>query len=138
MAKALILIVDQSRETRAMYADCFRFHGYDVAEAATAVQGFRLFRQLQPDLIVTELADDPEWTRVIELVRRDRVGRSTAIIACSTSIEPGWPHPPPGVEVDSALAKPISPRELLLEAEHLLGRRFESFSAPASTVAAPV
>jgi hypothetical protein len=59
-----------------------------------------------------------------------------AIIACSTSIEAGWPHPPAGVEVDSALAKPVTPRELLLEAEHLLGNRFTSPGQPAPAVAA--
>jgi hypothetical protein len=70
-------------------------------------------------------------------VRRDRIGRSVAIIACSTSIEAGWPHPPAGVEVDSALAKPVTPRELLLEAEHLLGSRFATLDAPESALAAP-
>lgn len=120
MPKALILIIDESEVTRAMYGDYFRHHGFAVAEAANGTEGLRLFRQRRPDLIVTELSDRPEWMQSIRSIRA-LAGRRTAMIACSTTIDATWPVAPPGLDVDVALAKPISPRALLDQAQHLLG-----------------
>lgn len=121
MDTALILIIDESEDTRAMYGDYFRYHGYAVAEAADGAEALRLYYRLQPDLIVTELSDEPEWIRAIRTMRGQGGGRKTATIACSTTIDATWPYAPPGVDVDMALAKPTSPRTLLLQAQHLLG-----------------
>jgi CheY-like chemotaxis protein len=123
MERALILIIDQSPETRAMYADIFRHYGYTVAEAADSAEGVRLFHELRPDLIVTELSNEPEWVRALRAVRDDANGPRPATIACSTSIDPHWPCAPPGIDVDLALPKPTSPRKLLTEAQQLLARR---------------
>lgn len=122
MQNALILIIDTSPETRSMYAEYFRYHGYSVAEAADASEGVRLFQKLQPNLVVTELSDEAEWLQAIRILRWPETGGRTAVIACSTWIDPKWPVVPPGIDVDVALAKPTSPRTLLLEAEQLLAR----------------
>jgi DNA-binding response OmpR family regulator len=122
MGKALILIIDPSRETRAIYADYFRFHGYDVVEAGDGAEGVRLYGELAPDLVVTELSGDPDWVPALGVVRSRGAGSRTPIIACSTVIDAHWPYAPSGLEVDSALAKPTSPRKLLMVAEHLLSR----------------
>jgi DNA-binding response OmpR family regulator len=123
MAKALILIIDESRDTRTMYADYFRYHGYAVAEAANGMEGARISREIQPDLIVTELTGEVDWLRAIRVVGHNGTARETAVIACSTVIDPCRPWLPHGVDIDAALAKPASPRTLLHEVEHLLGRR---------------
>jgi CheY-like chemotaxis protein len=120
MHRALILIIDPSRETRTIYADYFRHYGYAVAEAGSGHEGAALARSLRPDLIVTELSEDHDWVQAIRVVRDDGSTRETAIIACSTLIEPSWPCAPAGVEVDSALPKPTSPRTLLDEVQRLL------------------
>jgi DNA-binding response OmpR family regulator len=120
MHKALILIIDESDVTRAMYGDYFRHHGFAVVEAASGTEGLRLFRQRRPDLIVTELSDRPEWMQSIRSIRA-LGGRNTGMIACSTTIDATWPVAPPGLDVDVALAKPTSPRALLDQARHLLG-----------------
>jgi CheY-like chemotaxis protein len=121
--KALILIIDQSSDTRAMYADCFRHHGYAVAEAADSHEGLALSRSLRPDLIVTELSTEHEWVQAIRVIRGNGVAGETAIIACSSSIEPSWPCVPEGIDVDRALPKPTSPSTLLMAAEQLLAGR---------------
>jgi CheY-like chemotaxis protein len=120
MRKALILIIDQSQDTRAMYGDYFRHHGYTVVEAADGMEGVRLFRQFQPDLVVTELSEEQEWMGAIRSIVAGSSGWKPASIACSTSIDPSWPFPPPGVDVDMAVPKPVSPRSLLEQAEQLL------------------
>lgn len=123
MAKALILIIDKSGETRSMYGDYFRYHDYEVAEAADAAEGMLVFSELRPDLVVTELSEEPEWMRGVQTLRRWGRSRATGMIACSTTIDASWPFAPPGVDVDRALPKPLSPRELLLEAEAVLAER---------------
>lgn len=123
MDRTLILLIDASGDTRAMYGDYFRYHGYAVAEAADGPEGLRLFRTLRPDLVVTELSDDPDWMRAIRTICGVGARRTTATIACSTTIDATWPLAPPSLDVDLALPKPISPRNLLLHAQHLLDAR---------------
>jgi CheY-like chemotaxis protein len=123
MEKPLILIIDRSEYTRAMYGDCFRHHGYAVMEAADGVEGLNLFREVEPDLVVTEVSRDPDWIEAIRAMRSPGPGRHTATIACSVTIDPAWPFAPAGFDVDLALAKPISPRALLLQAERVLAVR---------------
>lgn len=123
MARALILIIDPSPETRAMYGDCFRHHDFTVMEAAEGGEGVRLLPVLEPDLVVTELTEEPKEFRALNTLRWPRPGRETAMILCSVRIDPRWPHAPHGIDVDVVLPKPLSPRALLLEAEHLLIRR---------------
>ena len=132
MAKGLILIIDESAETREMYADCFRYHDYDVIEAADGIEGAQLFQQQRPDLIVTELSGDPQWMRALRTIRWPTSGGRTAMIACSTWIDRAWPSAPAGIEVDVVLPKPTLPNELLAEAESLLARQaYEQLRVPA-------
>jgi DNA-binding response OmpR family regulator len=123
MARALILIIDPSPETRAMYADCFRHHDFDVAEAADGAEGVRLLPVVEPDLVVTELSTGPDGAQALSEMRRPVPDRETPMILCSVRIDPEWPCAPSGIDVDVVLPKPLSPRTLLLEAEHLLIRR---------------
>ncbi len=117
----LILIVDPHRETREMYGDYFRYHGYAVAEAATSPEALFLAAELEPELVVTELSDEPEWLAAVRAIRRPGRSRPPAVIACSNSIDRRWPGAPPGVDVDRALPKPTSPRALLQVVRQLLG-----------------
>lgn len=121
MQNALILIIDQSSATRQMYADYLRHHGYRVVGASDSAEGLRLSRSMRPELIVTELAADREWIQAIQVMKRNGTARETAIIACSTFIDPRWPCVPDDVAVDRALPKPTAPRDLLREIERLLG-----------------
>lgn len=133
MAKELILIIDASAETRSMYGDYFRYHGYEVAEAPDAAEGVQLLSELRPDLVVTELSEEPEWVEGIRTLRRSGTGEERAMIACSTRIDPTWPCAPPEIDVDRALPKPLSPRVLLLEAQAVLASR----SRPVGFLPAP-
>lgn len=120
MATPLILVIDPSAVTRSMYGDYFRHAGYDVAEAGDATEGVRLFNELGPRLVVAEVSDEPEWREAMGALRSPEPGRRTPVILCSTRIDPRRPAPPAGIDVDVALAKPVSPRALLLEVSDLL------------------
>ena len=123
MHKALILFLDPSSETRAMYADYFRHHGYDVAEAADSAGAVALHTRRRADLVVTELSDRPEWKDAIRSMRWPEPGFETPVIACSSRIDPDWPFAPIWVDVDVALPKPTPPSAVLRAARHLLARR---------------
>ena len=122
MPKALILLIDPSAVTRAMYADCLRHHGYDVVEGADAAEGLRLFARLDPDLVVTELSDEAAWLDAIRMLRALVPGQRTPVIVCSTRINAFCPVPPEGIDADVVLAKPMSPRQLVRVAGYLLVR----------------
>ncbi|TMQ25619.1 MAG: response regulator [Candidatus Rokuibacteriota bacterium] len=53
--RASILIVDDSRETRDIYADYLSYFGYCVAGAGSASEALEMIRSLQPDVIVIDL-----------------------------------------------------------------------------------
>ena len=120
MLKALILLIDPSSATRSMYADRLRHYGYDVVEAQDAVEGLRLFARFDPSLVVAELSDDPAWLDALRMVRSLVPGLRTPLILCSTRLEAFRPVAPAGLDADSLLAKPVSPRHLLLEVNALL------------------
>ncbi len=120
MRNAPILLIDPSAATRSMYGDCFRHHGHVVVEAENAEDGLRLFARFEPALVVTEVYDDPVWVDAIRTMAALVPGQRTPTILCSTSIDPFRPTPPAGVHADMALAKPVSPRHLLMQASTLL------------------
>jgi DNA-binding response OmpR family regulator len=126
MNPVLVLIIDNSHDTRAIYADYFRHHGFAVAEAATGPEGAALFEQLRPALVITELSASPEWMDALWAIRSGR--GATPILACSTQIERSAPWGPPCV--DAALAKPASPRALLEQARALLAGAGTAASQP--------
>lgn len=130
MKSPLILIIDSSRETRTMYADYFRYHGFTVAEAADGTEGGRFCREQRPDLIVTELYNEGDWLQAIRVVRDDGSAPQTAIVACSTLIDSSKPCAPAGLGIDSAMGKPTSPRSLLAEVQRLLGLVPSAVSRP--------
>ena len=115
----LILVVDPSPDTRAIYTDYFTHHGYLVAQAAHAVEAAQLTRMLHPAVIVTELCEDGEWVHVI---RCGDSGREAAIIACTTLVDASAPRLPFACDVDSVIPKPASLRTLLGEVERLVAR----------------
>jgi CheY-like chemotaxis protein len=124
MPKERILIIDKSPETRAMYAEYFRYHGYRVVEAADGAEGVRLFAQLQPDLVVTELSDEPEWARAIRLLRWPKTGGVTAVIACSTWIDRNRPAAPAGIDASGAGTAGPGRRQCPRGSDGLIGRRW--------------
>jgi DNA-binding response OmpR family regulator len=121
MIPALILLIDRCPDTRSMYGDYLRHHGYTVAEAPGGMAGVHMARMLRPDLIVTELADTPAWLQAL------RKGAAAApeplIVVCSSLVDPDRPVVPGGVDAELALPKPTAPSRLLHEVRQLLDGR---------------
>ena len=66
----LVLVVDDYRDAREMYAQYLEASGFRVAEAATGFEAVRIARELKPDVILMDLAlpgiDGWEATRQIK------------------------------------------------------------------------
>jgi DNA-binding response OmpR family regulator len=125
MSKGTILLLDPCDATRSMYGDYLRFHGYAVAEGADGAEGLRMAGELWPDVLVTELR--LPFIDGIELIRSVRYREPvpfTGVIVCATVIDSVWPDAPADARPDTALAKPVAPRTLLLEVQRLVERRF--------------
>jgi two-component system, cell cycle response regulator DivK len=66
-----ILLVDDSRDEREMYAEFLHYRGYSTVEADTASDAYRLAVELHPDVVVTSVRlrgqeDGLELTRRIK------------------------------------------------------------------------
>lgn len=66
----LVLVVDDYRDAREMYAQYLQASGFRVAEASTGIEAVRIARELKPDCILMDLAlpgiDGWEATRQIK------------------------------------------------------------------------
>jgi two-component system cell cycle response regulator DivK len=51
----MVLLVEDSVDERLLYSTILRHFGYDVVEAANAVDGMRLAREMQPDAILLDV-----------------------------------------------------------------------------------
>ncbi len=81
----LVLVVDDAKDTRVIYAESLRFRGYRVEEASDGREAVERVRALAPDVVVLDLKlpvidgceatrrlkADPS-TRAIPIIVRDR------------------------------------------------------------------
>jgi two-component system, cell cycle response regulator DivK len=109
-----LLIVDDSADTRDMYATYFRGRGYAAFTAADGQEALDSARACGPDLILLDLGlpDLDGW----ELARRFRGQpgtRHTPIIAVSAHAELSARMRAMSAGVDLFVAKPVTPADLL-------------------------
>lgn len=120
---ARILIVDDSLETRDIYADYLSYFGYRVAGAGSAGEAFRAIRGLRPDVIVIDLSlpgmDGYETTRRL---RADPYISGVPIIMLTGHLLKGSEQTALAAGADAFLTKPCLPEELLKTIEGVLSR----------------
>jgi CheY-like chemotaxis protein len=119
----LVLLVDDSRDTRELYAEFFAYSGLRVALAVDGDHALWKVVLLKPDLVVMDLAMPvmDGW----EAIRQIKTGPKTKhvpIIALTGQL-PGESHERAREAGASlVLAKPCSPSELLAAVQGLLPR----------------
>jgi CheY-like chemotaxis protein len=118
--RPLVLVIDDSAETRKLYALVLELEGYVVAQARDGQDGLEQARDLVPDIIITDLAMPimDGWETTSRL-RADPSTRHIPIIACSGDGA--------GQRMDRAapevlLAKPCPLDMLVAEVRRLLQR----------------
>ncbi len=120
--KPLVLLVDDDRQCREMYAEYLRTAGYDVAEAHNGNQALSKATEEHPDIIVTDLAlpglDGYQLTRKLR-----QAGPVAAVPIIAITGYGGFMEDTAralNAGCDAVLTKPCVPDRLLEEIQRLL------------------
>lgn len=120
----MILIVDDMTDQRELYSGYLRYLGYRVEEGRSGVEGIAKAVELQPDLVIMDLAmpglDGFDATRVLKAISLTRGIPVLALTAHGEHLPGEWASL---AGCDAYLRKPILPADLAVEIERLLRRR---------------
>jgi two-component system cell cycle response regulator DivK len=127
--EALVLVVDDFEDNRAMYAEYLRFAGFRVAEAQNGLEAVDKAFELLPDVIVMDLSlpvmDGWEATRRL---KADARTKKIPVIALTGHALEGHSKGARDAGCEAFLAKPCLPDTLVKELNHMLGRGREAAS----------
>ncbi len=118
---ALILLVDDDPTVRGVLADYLRAAGFETAEATDGSAALAAAAALDPDLVLLDLTlPGLDGLEVFRRLRAER-GRTPVIMVTARAEEPDRIL---GFEVgaDDYVAKPFSPREVVLRVQSILRR----------------
>jgi two-component system cell cycle response regulator DivK len=121
MARKVLLIEDQE-DNRRILRDLLESAGYEIREALSGDDGVRLAQEYQPDLILMDIQlpgiDGYEATRRI---KADPALHAIPIIAVTSYALSGDDVKARQAGCDGYVAKPFSPRALLVKVREYLG-----------------
>jgi len=119
--RPLALVIDDSDDTREMYAVMLRLEGFAVEEARDGREALHKASEPLPDIIITDLSMPiMDGWETIRCLRADERTRRIPIIACSGQTSQTRTHIDCGP--DALIPKPCPPELLLLEVRGLLRR----------------
>jgi CheY-like chemotaxis protein len=119
--RPLALVIDDSDDTRDMYATALNLDGFAVEQACDGQEALRKARAVVPDIIITDfLMPKMDGWEMIRHLRADNRTRAIPIIACSGQDAPRAGH---DANADVVLQKPYPLDLLLLQVHRLLVRR---------------
>jgi CheY-like chemotaxis protein len=121
MPRQLALVIEDSDNTRELYALALQLDGYVVAQARDGRDGLQQARDRLPDVIITDLAmPTMDGWEMARRLRADPRTRQIPIIACSAQ---DARHRADTSALDVVLTKPFPFDLLLVEARYLLQQR---------------
>jgi two-component system cell cycle response regulator DivK len=121
MARATVLIVEDSPDIAQPLADAFRFSDFSVLLAPNAAQALQLAHERRPDVILMDIQlPDMNGLAVAETLKQDPATRAIPIIAMTA-----YDIDAPQVKTITRacvgyVQKPIRPREIINLAEAVL------------------
>jgi two-component system cell cycle response regulator DivK len=120
-ASAVVLVADDTRDTREMYAEYLAFCGYTVLTAADGDDVLRQAQQHRPDVVVLDLSMPHRdgWATARTLRANERTRRAR-IIAVSGQVFKGSEERAKAAGCDVYIAKPCLPGDLVAEIERQL------------------
>jgi CheY-like chemotaxis protein len=117
----LVLVVEDYRDAREMYAEYLRFSGFRVEEASNGVEALEKASELLPDIILMDLAlprmDGWEATRRL---KQDKRTRRIPIVALTGHALAGHAEGARQAGCDSFVTKPCLPDALVAEVRRML------------------
>lgn len=122
-----VLVVEDEREIARMVQTYLMREGYQVGVAFTGDEGWALFRELQPDLVILDLM--LPGMHGLEVARRIRQSAMTPIIMLTARAEEADRVAGLEMGADDYVTKPFSLRELAARVRAVL-RRTEGTTVP--------
>lgn len=111
-AVAEILIIDDDSQIRRLISRILRGAGHAVREAENGSEGLRLFEQLRPELVVTDIFM-PETEGIQTIRTMHRAAPTMPILAVSGDSGAVFLRAATELGAMAALEKPFSPDQLL-------------------------
>lgn len=119
--KLVVLLVDDSPDNRAMYAEYLSFAGFHVLEADDGAQAVASARENRPDAVVIDVMlpvmDGCDATRAL---RADESTKHVRVLALSGRSDAGFRARVLDAGVDRFVEKPCLPHELVAHLDALL------------------
>jgi two-component system, cell cycle response regulator DivK len=117
-----VLIVEDDRDTREMYADWLAFSGFRVAVARNGVEAVLKAQMLKPDVITTDvgLAGGIGGCQLTERLKSYAYTNQIPVIAVTAWAIGGHVERALKAGCDAVLVKPCLPQALLVEIQRLL------------------
>ena len=119
--RPLVLVVEDYQDAREMYAAYLQFSGFDVVEAANGLEAIEKTTELQPDIVLMDLAlprmDGWEATRRL---KNDARTKHIPIVALTGHALAGHAEGAREAGCDAFVTKPCLPDALVAEIKRLL------------------
>ena len=122
--RPLVLVVDDYRDAREMYAEGLQAGGCDVLEAGTGEAALEMARRHVPDVVIMDvtLPGIDGWTATREL-KADRATAGVLVLALTGNARADGRDAAIQAGCDAFLIKPCLPEDMLAEVLRLLARR---------------
>jgi two-component system, cell cycle response regulator DivK len=122
MGGKTVLLVEDSGDTRVIYATILAHHGYRVIEAVNGDEGLRMAREERPDLILMNVSIPliDGW-KATALLKRDPDTAHIPVIAVTAFTRKKDRKRARDVGCDSYLPKPCDPTRVLQEVQRFIG-----------------
>ena len=123
-ARGRILIVEDTRDTRALLKAVFEAEGYEVLEAADGIEAVEGALAELPDAIIMDMSlPRIDGNTAVKIIRREPALRSTPVIACTAHNKWEWRGKAIVAGCDAFITKPIDFAQLRAVLTQLLARR---------------
>lgn len=123
-ARGRILVVEDTRDTRALLKAVFEAEGYEVLEAADGIEAVEVALAEFPDAIIMDMSlPRLDGHTAVKLIRREPALRSTPVIACTAHNQWEWRGKSIVAGCDAFITKPIDFAQLRSVLAQLLARR---------------
>jgi CheY-like chemotaxis protein len=124
VARGRILIVEDTRDTRALLKAVFEAEGYEVLEAADGIEAVEVALAELPDAIIMDMSlPRIDGNTAVKIIRREPALRSTPVIACTAHNQWEWRGKSIVAGCDAFITKPIDFAQLRAVLTQLLARR---------------
>ena len=122
--RAWVLVIEDARDQAELCAEVCAGAGFNAITAATGVQGYRKARDLQPDVIVLDLAlPDVDGWDVSRRLKMDERTKHIPIVMLTARHEPRNLQRAAEAGCTAYLTKPCPPAELVVVLKSALAER---------------